>query len=93
MVLQDLLENDPVLLSGITECDETFVLDCYKGIQVPETASRKARKHGAKAAKRNISNEYITICTGILRDYGVIAATVKGAKPPCEELAGYPGDT
>ncbi|MDE7201296.1 MAG: hypothetical protein K2O91_05165 [Lachnospiraceae bacterium] len=33
--LQDLLENNPVLLSGVTEFDETFVLDCYKGGSVP----------------------------------------------------------
>ncbi len=86
MALQDLLENDPVLLSGIAECDETFVLDCYKGSQVPETAGRKARKHGAKAAKRGISKEYIAICTGIQRDGGVIAVTVNRAKPSSEEL-------
>ncbi len=88
MALQDLIENDPVLLSGIVECDETFVLDCYKGSTVPEAAGRKARKHGAKAAKRGISNEYIAICTGIQRDGGVIAATVNRAKPSCEELSG-----
>lgn len=87
MALQDLLENEPVLLSGIAECDETFVLDCYKGSPVPEEAGRKARKHGAKAAKRGISNEYIAICTGIQRDGGVIAATVNRAKPTCEELS------
>lgn len=28
MALQDLLENSPVLLSGIAKLDETFVLDC-----------------------------------------------------------------
>ena len=32
MALQDLLENNPVLLSGIAELDETFVLDCYKAV-------------------------------------------------------------
>lgn len=48
MALQDLLEKNPVLLSGIAEFDETFVLDCYKGGPVPEVAGRKARKHGAK---------------------------------------------
>lgn len=86
MALQDLFENDPVLLSGIAEFDETFVLDCYKGSIVPEEAGRKARKHGAKAAKRGISNEYIAICTGIQRGGGVIAATVNRAKPSGEEL-------
>ena len=86
MALQDLFENNPVLLSGIAELDETFVLDCYKGSQIPETAGREARKHGAKAAKRGISNEYVAICTGIQRDGGAIAATVNRAKPSGKEL-------
>ena len=86
MALQDLLEKNPVLLSGIAEFDETFVLDCYKGSPVPEAAGRKARKHGAKAAKRGISNEYIAVCTGVQRDGGAIAATVNRAKPSSEEL-------
>lgn len=88
MALQNLSENDPVFLSGIVEFDETFVLDCYKGGPVPETAGRKARKHGAKAAKRGISNEYVAICTGVQRDGGVIAETANRAKPSSEELAG-----
>ena len=36
-----------------------------RGGLVTETAGREARKHGAKAAKRGISGEYIAICTGI----------------------------
>ncbi len=86
MALQNLLENSPVLLSGIAEFDETFVLNCYKGRKVPEEAGRKARKHGAKAAKRGISNEYIAICTGVQRNGDVIAATVNCAKPSSKEL-------
>lgn len=86
MALQNLLESNPVLLSGIVELDETFVLDCYKGACIPQEAGRKARKHGAKAAKRGISNEYIAICTGVERGGGVIAATVNRAKPSGEEL-------
>ena len=87
MALQNLFENDPVLLSGIAELDETFVLDCYKGGSVPEAAGRKSRKHGAKAAKRGVSNEYIAICTGVQRDGGIIAVTVNRAKPSGKELA------
>lgn len=48
LALQDLLENNPVLLSGVNEFDETFVLDCYKGGSVPPEAGRNARKHGAR---------------------------------------------
>lgn len=86
MALQDLLEEDPVILAGVVEFDETFVLDCYKGAKVPEEAGREARKHGAKASKRGISSEYIAVCTGIQRDGGVIAETVNRAKPSGEEL-------
>lgn len=68
MALEDMAMQEPVLLSGVVEFDETFVLDCYKGAPVPESAGRKARKHGAKASKRGISNEYVAICTGIQRD-------------------------
>lgn len=86
MALQDLLDQEPVMLSGVAELDETFVLDCYKGAPVPESAGRGSRKHGAKALKRGISNEYVAICTGIQRDGGVVAKTVNRAKPSCEEL-------
>ncbi len=86
MALQDMLEKEPVLLSGITELDETFVLDCYKGNAVPTEAKRNARKHGAKAARRGISSEYIAICTGIQRDGRTVAETVNRAKPSAREL-------
>ena len=87
MALQDQLENNPVLLSGIVEFDETFVLDCYKGSRLPEQVERDERKHGAKAQKRGISNEYVAICTGVQRDGGVIATTVNRAKPSSDELS------
>lgn len=84
---QDLLRREPVLLSGIAELDETFVLNCYMGTRFPEEVGRPARKHGAKAGKRGISNEYVAICTGIQRDDGIVAETVNRAKPSAEELA------
>ena len=89
LALQDLLENNPVLLSGVIEFDETFVLDCYKGGLVPPGADRNARKHGAKAAKRGISNEYIAICTGIQRDGHAIATTVNWANLPGKNFRKY----
>lgn len=49
MAFEDLLAQEPAILSGVSEFDETFVLDCYKGAAVPE-AGRKARKHGARVA-------------------------------------------
>ncbi len=67
MAFQDMLEKEPVILSGVAELDETFVLDCYKGKRLPGEVGRDARRHGAKAAKRGISSEYVAICTGIQR--------------------------
>lgn len=88
IALQELPETVDILLDGISELDETFVLDCYKGKPLPETVGRKARKHGAKAQKRGISNEYVCICTGIERKGDAYAATANRAKPDAEELAG-----
>lgn len=86
MAFQNMLEKEPVLLSGVAELDETFVLDCYKGKQLPREVGRDARKHGAKAAKRGISSEYVAICTGIQRDGKAVAETVNRAKPSGKEL-------
>ena len=63
IALQNLLGQEPVLFSSIAEFNETFVLDCYKGAPVLERAGRKARKHGAKAVKCGILNEYVANCT------------------------------
>lgn len=87
MALHDLLEQHPVLLSDVSEFDETFVLDCYKGTPVPESVGRGARRHGAKAAKRGISEEYVAICTGIQRNGNAVAKTVNRAKPTAGELS------
>ncbi len=86
MALEDMLRNQPVVLSGIAELDETFVLECFKGSPLPDSAARKARKHGARASKPGISSEYIAICTGIQRDGCVVAETVNRAKPSGAEL-------
>lgn len=87
LALQQLPERKSLLLGEVTELDETFVLDSYKGKRLPDTVCRKARKHGATAAKRGISNEYICICTGIQRNGSAYAATVNRAKPSADELA------
>lgn len=91
MAFQHMLEKDPVILSGVAELDETFVLDCYKGKQLPEEVGRDARKHGAKAAKPGISSEYVAIFTGIQRGGNAVAETVNRAKPSCKELCGIFG--
>ncbi len=88
LALQELPETEHILLDGISELDETFVLECYKGKPLRETVGRKARKHGAKAQKRGISSEYVCICTGIQRKGEAYAATANRAKPDAEELTG-----
>lgn len=84
--LQDVIASDPVILSQVSELDETFVLECYKGKELPPNVDRPARKHGAKAQKRGISNEYICINTGIQRDGGAVVEAVNRAKPDSSEL-------
>lgn len=86
LALQELPETADACLGEVSEFDETFVLDCYKGRKLDGTVTRTARKHGAKAKQRGISNEYICICTGIRRKGETIAATVNRAKPSVAEL-------
>lgn len=84
--LQELPEIKGIRLGEVSEFDETFVLDCYKGKKLDSSILRKPRKHGAKAEKRGISNEYVCICTGIQRGGGAYAATANRAKPSAGEL-------
>lgn len=86
MALQQMPEIEGICLGEVSELDETFVLDCYKGKQLGDDISRNPRKHGAKAGKRGISNEYVCICTGIQRNGEAHAATINRAKPTAEEL-------
>lgn len=88
LALQEIPETANVCLEDVSEFDETFVLDCYKGRELEPKTGRKPRKHGAKASKRGISSEYLCICTGIQRKGDAIAATVNRAKPSAKELIG-----
>ena len=86
LAMQDMLSSSPVVLGKVSELDETYVLENLKGKKLPEGAGRPARKHGAKAQKRGLSDEYICINTGIQRDGGAIAEAVNRAKPDSGEL-------
>jgi len=70
----------------VKECDETFVLESLKGTKKPADYWRGARKHGAKAQKRGISNEYVCICTDIGHESGAVVVSVNRAKPDESEL-------
>ena len=86
LALQQIPDVVNVILGEVSELDETFVLDCYKGKPLSATLGRGARRHGAKAQKRGISNEYVCICTGVQRNGSAYAASVNRAKPNAEEL-------
>lgn len=82
---QSLIET-PVPLTGVCETDETYVLESVKGRKIPENYHRKARKHGAVAAKRGISEEYICVCTSVNGEGESIAVAINRASPSGEEI-------
>jgi len=76
----------PAVLSVVCELDDTYVLESYKGKKLSPDFWRKPRKHGAKAQKRGISNEYVCISTGVSRNGGVIAKSVTRATPNKDDI-------
>jgi transposase-like protein len=82
----------PTVLDGVCELDDTYVLESMKGTKVQDDYWRPARLHGAKAQKRGISNEYVSICTGVERDGKVIAKTVNRATPSKEDISDVFGE-
>lgn len=56
-------QDRPAVLHGITEADETYLLESHKGSR---KLNRKPRKRGGKASKRGISNEQV--CILVARD-------------------------
>ena len=71
--------NTPTELDGVYEADETYVLESVKGRRIPEGYHRKPRKHGSKATKGDISNEYICVCIIVDGDNKCTATAVNGA--------------
>jgi transposase-like protein len=86
LALENAETMDPTVLDGVCELDDTYVLESEKGKKLPAGYWRKARKHGAKAQKRGISNEYVSVCTGVGRDGKAIARTVNRATPSTENI-------
>ena len=84
--LQDLYQDNPTMLGEVTELDETYVLESYKGKALPDSIGREPRKHGAKAEKPGLSNEQICVCTGVQRSGASFAVAVNRAKPSIAEL-------
>jgi transposase-like protein len=71
--------QNPTMLGGFCELDETYLLESYKGSKLPENFWRKSRKHGAKAQQPGLSNEYICVCAGVSREGAVVSRTVNRA--------------
>ncbi len=51
LALQELPETADAYLGEVSELNETFVLNCYKGRKLDSTVIRTARKHDTKAKK------------------------------------------
>lgn len=84
--LEDEFLSAQTSMDGTYDADETYVLESVKGRKIPAGYHRKARKHGAKASKAGISNEYICVCTSINDDKDCMAVSVNRAAPGKEEI-------
>lgn len=80
--------RNPTVLDGVCEFDDTYVLESLKGgKKIPEDYYREARSHGAVAQKPGISNEYISISTGVQRDGSAYCRSVARSTPSKIEIA------
>jgi transposase-like protein len=78
--------SQPIELSGVCQTDETYVLENEKGRKFSKNHHRKPRKHGAKASKAGISNEYVCVCTSVTGDNQNMAISVNRAMPSKSEI-------
>jgi len=84
--LEQSQKMNPISLEGVCEADETYVLESVKGKKIPLNYHRKPRKHGAKAQKRGISNEYICICAAVERGGKAFSLAANRAIPSKDEI-------
>ena len=85
--VEQAISTSQIKLDGVCEADETYVLENVKGRKIPEDYHRKARKHGAVASKRGISDEYICVCASIDAGNSCTAVSVNRATPSKAEIA------
>jgi transposase-like protein len=90
--LEDEFLNAEASMSGTYEADETYVLESIKGTKIPADYHRKARKHGAKASKSGLSNEYVCVCTSTSENGDCMALSVNRAAPSKAEIEQVFGD-
>jgi len=90
--IEQSLISDPIALTGVCETDETYVLESEKGRKFPRNHHRKPRKHGAKASKPGISNEYVCVCTSVTGEDEKVAVAVNRASPDSQEILSVFGE-
>ena len=90
--IEQAILSNPIELEGVCEADETYVLENVKGQKIHSDYHRKARKHGAKASKREISDEYICVCTSVDSYNKCTTAVVNRATPSKKEIVKVFGD-
>lgn len=78
--------QNPTVLHGVCELDDTYVLESYKGTNLPEDFWREARAHGAVAQKRGISSEYVSVQAGVMRDGKIYTKSVNRATPSADDV-------
>ncbi|GHU58903.1 hypothetical protein FACS1894133_4570 [Clostridia bacterium] len=84
--LEDDLSVSPVVLEGVCELDETYVLESEKGRKFSENHHREPRKRGGKASKRGLSNEQICVQSAVTSSGKCVALTVNRSNPTKEEI-------
>ena len=82
----------PVELEGVCEADETYILESVKGRKIPEDYHRGPRKHGAKASKPGLSEEYICVQTSVTGENKCVATAINRATPSKDEIFEVFGD-
>ena len=90
--IEQAIFSEPVELEGVCEVDETYILESLKGREIPEDYYREPRKHGAKASKPGLSNEYICVCTSVTGENKCMASAVNRATPSKAEIVEVFGD-
>jgi len=79
--IETYIEQSGITLDGIVEVDDTYFLKSVKGTKIPSNYSRKPRKHGAKASKRGISKDLVSVNVGVARGGSTYAKSVNLGKP------------
>ena len=81
LVLEDLIADN--LLSGVIECDETYIIESSKGTK---SVDRSPRKRQTPATKRGLSNEQICVIVATNRNGTEYARAIDKGKPTSDSI-------